>query len=360
MGQASFQTCHFLLLGVDLFFVLSGFLITGILFKAKGSDQFFRSFYGRRVLRIFPLYYGYLVLLFIFVPFFLPPETGQEFADIQVWYWLYLANFHTALEGWPGITGIGHLWSLAIEEQFYFLWPFAVWALNRRQLLYLAAACFLGAMAFRIVMPTSLATYVMLPTRMDTLAAGAFLALVIHGKNGTKVLGNWPLFLFVASGTLLLTHFLKSGGWLSYGDKVFRVVGYTFVATTFASLIALLVTADSRSWLGRVFSSRFLVFAGKYSYGLYVLHIPAIWVVERTGLQADMVPRLWGSSLPGVFVFCMVAGGLSFLCAMASFHWWESPFLRLKRYLPYWKPRSDRDEAVKAKPDGRSPAVQET
>jgi peptidoglycan/LPS O-acetylase OafA/YrhL len=337
-------------LGVDLFFVLSGFLITGILLKAKGSENYFRSFYGRRVLRIFPLYYGYLILAVFLTPYLAHQESSRELVDTQLWYWLYLSNFHIAMEGWPQLQCVGHFWSLAVEEQFYLLWPLAVWALNRRQLMYLAAACFLGAVAFRLVMSSSVAIYVLLPTRMDTLAAGAFLALIIQGKSGTSVLGSWHKFLFAACSTILLTYFLNSGGWLGSEARDFRVFGYTLVATAFASLIAILITAESRSWLGRKFSGRFLVFMGKYSYGLYVLHVPVIWFLESiVGLQTDIFPRLWGSSLPGALVFCIVGGGLSVLCAMASYHLWEAPFLRLKRYLPYRATGADNTKAEQAR-----------
>ncbi len=352
-----FKLAHSSWLGVDLFFVLSGFLITGILLNSKGSKQYFRNFYGRRVLRIFPLYYGYLILALLLFPLWLPPESGQALIETQAWYWLYLSNVHVALEGWPNLGVAGHFWSLAIEEQFYLLWPLAVWALTRRQLLFLAAACFVGAIAFRIVMPSSLDIYVLLPTRMDALAAGAFLALVVRGENGISVLGKWPMFLFSACSTILLAFYLEAGGWLSYTDPVVRVIGYTFIATAFASLIALLVAAEPRSWLCRIFSARSLVFLGKYSYGLYVLHIPVIWFLESHGLQTGLFPRLWGSSLPGVLVFCVIGGGLSVLCAMASYHLWEARFLRLKRYLPYRRPANDRHKTELAEPRVQSAPV---
>jgi peptidoglycan/LPS O-acetylase OafA/YrhL len=345
-------------LGVDLFFVLSGFLITGILLSAKGSDQYFRSFYGRRVLRIFPLYYGYLVLVFLLFPLWSNPESGQELIENQAWYWLYLSNIHVALEGWPGSGNVGHFWSLAIEEQFYLLWPLAVWALTRRQLLYLAAACFFGAVVFRIVTPSTLDIYVLLPTRMDALAAGAFLAIVVGGENGISVLGKWPVLLFWTCTAMLLAIYLKAGGWLSYNEKVFSIIGYTIIATAVASLIAVLLTAEPRSWLLRLFSGRILIFLGKYSYGLYVLHMPVISILEANGLQATLFPRVLGSSLPGVLVFCVIGGIVSVLCAMASYHFWEARFLRLKRYLPYRKsPEDQREEDRSAIPETRLPVT---
>jgi peptidoglycan/LPS O-acetylase OafA/YrhL len=93
---------------------------------------------------------------------------------------------------------------------------------------------------------------------------------------------------------------------------------------------------------------------GKYSYGLYVLHVPVIWFLgTKIGLQTDFFPRLWGSSLPGAFVFCMIGGGISVLCAMASYHLYEAPFLRLKQYLPYRTTGADHTEAEQAVPKAR-------
>jgi peptidoglycan/LPS O-acetylase OafA/YrhL len=236
-------------LGVDLFFVLSGFLITGILFDAKGSGRYFRSFYGRRVLRIFPLYYGFLAVALLLFPLWLPAESGQALIDSQAWYWFYLSNFHVAFEGWPDPAPMGHFWSLAIEEQFYLLWPLAVWALGRRHLIYLSAACFLTAPLLRIIMPSTLDIYVLLPTRMDTLAAGAFLALVIRGESGTDALGRWPLLLFSAASAMMVALYLRGDGYLIYHDPVVSTLGYTVIAVAFASLIGLLLTADPRGRL---------------------------------------------------------------------------------------------------------------
>jgi peptidoglycan/LPS O-acetylase OafA/YrhL len=338
-------------LGVDLFFVLSGFLITAILFDSKGSQLYFRNFYGRRILRIFPLYYGYLALAVLVFPLWLPFEQSQALAETQHWYWLYLSNIHIAIDGWGDSPVVGHFWTLAIEEQFYLLWPLVVWALTRRQLLYVAAACFLGALTLRMAMSSAHDIYVLLPTRMDSLAAGAFLALVVRGEQGVAILGKWPIILFSACSAMLLVIYLKTGGWFGYNDPLIKVVGYTIIATAFASLIALLTTAKSGSLHGKLFSGKPLVFLGKYSYGLYVFHVPVIWALKSAGLHADLIPRLWGSSLPGALVFCIVGGGISVFCALASYHLWEVRFLRLKRYLPYRSADTDHARAQQAKPD---------
>src|SRR3954464_13470573 len=123
--------------GVDLFFVLSGFLITGILFDARGSANYFKNFYMRRVLRIFPLYYGVLIVVFLVVPIF-KTMTAQDLQLMQNqhWLWLYAANIPPAISNeWTLMNQwvrLSHFWSLAIEEHFYLLWPAVVYFFSRK------------------------------------------------------------------------------------------------------------------------------------------------------------------------------------------------------------------------------------
>ena len=121
-------------MGVDLFFALSGFLITGILLDAKGAPHYFRNFYARRALRIFPIYYGFLFVILIVIPRFhqYSPGLAQTVRD-QAWLWLYGTNIATTF--FPiKLAGFLHTWSLAVEEHFYLVWPAIVLVLNRRQL----------------------------------------------------------------------------------------------------------------------------------------------------------------------------------------------------------------------------------
>ena len=137
--------------GVDLFFVLSGFLITGILVDARGGAFFFRNFYMRRVLRIFPLYYGSLLVFFVVLPLLDPGDPRlQQVLGEQAWYWSYLTNIRMAFDGWPAYHHIGHFWSLAVEEQFYMVWPLVIFLFRRRSLLFICAACVAASLAFRV------------------------------------------------------------------------------------------------------------------------------------------------------------------------------------------------------------------
>src|SRR5947209_3499206 len=111
--------------GVELFFILSGFLITGILYDARNKPHYFRNFYMRRFLRIFPLYYGVLALLFYVAPLIphLRGPTLDYLVDRQAWAWFYAVNIHIGMHGEWSLSYIDHFWSLAIEEHFYLLWP---------------------------------------------------------------------------------------------------------------------------------------------------------------------------------------------------------------------------------------------
>ena len=329
-------------LGVDLFFVLSGFLITGILYDAKGSQRYFSSFYGRRVLRIFPLYYGFLACMYLMAPLLLAPEAAEALRAKQIWYWTYLVNVDVAFHGWPEPGHLGHFWTLAIEEQFYLIWPLVVLVCDRRRLMMVCTASVLIALMLRTAVPIlmePLAAHVLLPTRMDTLAIGGLVALLMRAPAGRAWLKRWArVILVIGSAWLCLLFFVRQG--LSGLDPVVQTMGYSVIALTSAALIATVVDVTGLPWLCRVLASAPLIFLGKYSYGLYVVHQPIMLAVAESGLTVDAFARLGGSSIPGVLAFGAVTVGLSVAAALITWHLWEAPFLRLKKYLPYREKRA--------------------
>jgi peptidoglycan/LPS O-acetylase OafA/YrhL len=322
--------------GVDLFFVLSGFLITGILYDSRSSGRYYFNFFGRRALRILPLYYGVLALAFLVVPFFLEPRSAEALTHDQAWYWLYLINVKFAFDGWPTPAYLGHFWSLAIEEQFYLIWPLVVRMLSRRRLLLVCVVCFLAALGLRVLLPAwlpNLAVYVLMPTRMDALAAGAALALIARGERGLRVLGPWPAVvaaLFIAAA--LYVYVWKKDD-VSTLDPLIRTLGYSILALGFAAVIAVGLTSRPGSMVQRSLTSVPLSVLGKYSYALYVFHQPVMLFMRDLGLQVDLAPTVFGSQLPGFLLFIAVAGTLSFACALLSWRFIEAPMLRLKRHL---------------------------
>src|SRR5690242_10016238 len=168
-------------IGVQLFFVLSGFLITGILLDARDAPHYYRSFFVRRVLRIFPLYYATLIVLFVLLPAFdLLPASFKRDPMVELSYWAYFSNWYGPFHPGRGPEAAGHFWSLAVEEQFYLLWPLVIHRRSAGWVLRLCIALAVASLLLRVVMlatgtPTQ-AIYQLLVTRMDALALGGAVA----------------------------------------------------------------------------------------------------------------------------------------------------------------------------------------
>jgi peptidoglycan/LPS O-acetylase OafA/YrhL len=329
--------------GVDLFFVLSGFLITGILFDTKETNNFFRNFYIRRILRIFPLYYGTLVVFFLILPRIMRSNWQlQLLAQQQSWYWSYLVNVLIAFKDWPLVRGIGHFWSLAVEEQFYLFWPIIVFFFRGRHLMIICTIGIMSSLAIRvglILTGHSTAAYVLMPARMDTLAVGALLALVARGPRGLAGLSRWAWPVAAALTVVLLAIFVSRRG-LNTEDIVVETIGYTLIAFLFGAILIIAVTSSAQSIPGKVFASSALVFFGRYSYALYVFHPPILFFLKDHVFSVGTLPRLMGSQLPGQILFIAVATGVSVGVALLSWHFYEQPFLKLKNLFPY-QPRME-------------------
>ncbi len=246
--------------GVDLFFVLSGYLITGILLRAEPSRRNFLAFYGRRTLRIFPLYYVTLGgLYFLFRHY----EADGEYLERLPWLATYTTNLVIAVrQAWPfKVIGISldHFWSLGLEEQFYLIWPALVFLCPRPWLWRLCWALVVLAVATRlgfVLGGNPFAAMMLLPARVDSLAMGALLAL--RGDLSTFSPRAW---LMVLGGAVLI--------FVSYIDERLVIVfGWLGCAIVYAGFIALALR-PGRHW---ILENPALVAIGKYSYAIYVLH----------------------------------------------------------------------------------------
>jgi peptidoglycan/LPS O-acetylase OafA/YrhL len=325
------------LYGVDLFFVLSGYLITGILYDSKGSSHYFRNFYMRRVLRIFPLYYAVLlVLFFVFpqVPSLYPAEL-QESSRHQAWVWSYGVNLFVALRGSWALPYISHLWSLAVEEHFYLLWPFVVGLASRDALLRICGGCVLLSLVLRIILllagVNEISVQVLTPCRLDSLCIGGFLAIASRfdrygplmrtARSALPILAASILLVFVWCATTRL--FLA----------VFHPIRELLIALFFGALLIVCVTARPSDRVGRFFTHPAMRFFGKYSYGIYVFQgIIAYYLHDHMQIVNAMSGRI-GSHLLAVLLQAAVGVGLSILIAVVSYEWFEKPFLRLKRWF---------------------------
>jgi peptidoglycan/LPS O-acetylase OafA/YrhL len=336
-------------IGVDLFFVLSGFLITGILYDSKGGEHYFRNFYIRRVLRIFPLYYGSLVLFFLILPNVFPSDQGlRALRQDAAWYWTYLSNVLVARDGWSAFGPMEHFWSLAVEEQFYLMWPLAVFLLSRRGLMAACLACFIGSLLTRVGLELrghEIAAHVLTPARMDALAVGALLALVARGPNGLRDLARWARPALAVTSACLLGVFAWRRG-LPSEDVVVSTIGYSLLAVLFGATLVLGLTSSPQASISKVLTAPALMLFGRYSYALYVFHHPVLTMLKRRTTWLDTMPPLLGSRLLAQVLFTVV--GITIVLGIASLSWhlYEKQFLKLKRLFPY--PRGAPGVAVSA------------
>jgi len=332
--------------GVELFFILSGFLITGILYDSREGPNFFRNFYIRRALRIFPLYYGVLALVFFVAPLvaWLRGPTLDFLVDRQAWAWLYGVNVYIALSGEWSFSYLEHFWSLCVEEHFYFFWPLIVYLLAKQPRTLIAVSLGLSLAAMLARLGGSLAglswwtTYVLTPFRLDGLALGAFLAMIIRQPTGLERLVRTAPYVATAAFALLVLTFIWTR--LVSADQ-----GLTFILPVRASIITVLlacllvwaIVASKRSLVSRFFCSRTLMFLGTYSYGLYVYHhfLSYYFVTHRT----EFVLGEWLGS-HSVAVAIQAAAGMlvSLLIAYLSYEFVEKRFLDLKRFFNARRP----------------------
>ena len=332
--------------GVQLFFVLSGFLITGILVDTKGAPRFYSAFYARRALRIFPLYYGLLFAWLVVLPH-LSPHVAEVAVPLrnQGWYWSYLSNW--AQPFGKEIGGLPHFWSLAVEEQFYLVWPLCVVLLSARALGRLSLFMIVAALLLRIGMRAThappLTVYMFTFARMDALAMGAVLALVVRdGRLLALVRPRLGRALVASLGGLAIVAALTKG--CNFESALVQTAGYSLFALLSAVVVlrAALETAQGKGRVLSLFDVRPLRALGKYSYGLYVFHFPIIALLrhraEFTMNHGDTLTRMMA-----LVTFVGVVSVLSMAAAIASYELVERHCLSLKRFFvarpaPYGAP----------------------
>ena len=326
--------------GVDLFFVLSGFLITGILYDARDTTSYFRNFYMRRLLRIFPLYYGVLALLFFVAPLIplLQGATLDYLVKRQAWAWLYGVNIYTAIRGEWALSFINHFWSLSIEEHFYLFWPLVVYLLARRPRTLIAVSLTVSLCAMLARLTGSLmgltwfTTGVLTPFRLDGLALGAFLAVAARQPGGLKRLVRALPWVTAVIGGLLaatVTFWIRLlvGG---HGLELATSARPMLIEMLLACLLMWALVAPERSATSRFFRSRAMVFLGTYSYGLYVYHHFISYYLTSNRTELKLAPWL-GSHLAAVALQATLGMSASLAVAYLSYELFEKRFLRLKR-----------------------------
>ena len=340
-GRLSFIELNFEIgwVGVQFFFVLSGFLITTILLSQKKSKftSYLLNFYGRRTLRIFPLYFGFLILIVIL--FYLTHEPA-DFTRSAAYLFTYTYNYSVLSPEWTITRLYVHLWSLSVEEQFYLIWPFVIYFLSEKQFKFLISLLVLACPLLRLASHDLLNSHITDPEQLgtsiywltfnhfDAFAIGGFISFLREdflGLSRKKWLVLSLFILIVAGGANAYS--LKDGtmdpsslGYPTHNvDNYQYIWSYTILNIFFASLIWNL--AGKRNG---VLSSKPLSTIGKVSYGMYVIHFPVLVVVES----------IFRGPVINDFLTLLVSFLVIFVLALLSYVGFERRFLKLKdRYF---------------------------
>jgi peptidoglycan/LPS O-acetylase OafA/YrhL len=342
ISELVFQVGQLGWMAMDSFFVMSGFLITGILLDSRGKPTYYSTYFARRSLRIFPLYYVVLLLWWCIGKF---TDYGNGYRTLvhdwgsPMWFTFYMGNIRDAVVGkWPTIFGYAPLWSLQLEEQYYLLFPFAVAWMKRENLRRLLWAAVIISPICRVLTylwnPHSLLLqFVLLPCHCEGLALGGLIA--IRFRSGpwhlsTRTLALWTAVLlgFTAITSVVSIHYVADPFQSSAWD---RVVGYSISSFGCAGLVLLLICVRGSAYTAwmRIAPLQYL---GKISYGVYLLHEVALWImtelIKKHILHFRKDDPVW---------FAEVVG-LSLALAAISWHFFESPLLKLKSRFSYAGP----------------------
>lgn len=331
--------------GVDLFFVLSGFLITGILVANRGEQRYFVPFYARRILRIWPLYFLLCFVAIVVIPAVPAFATYNYFRGdfgSSAYYWLFLNNFHYLLPV-RAYSFLAVCWSLAIEEQFYLVWPLLIWFISPRRLFYMNLVVVIVAALLRNVLYHGFgipgeALYYDTFTHLDGLALGSLIAIAwADPQTYERTLNFLSLQLAVTAPALALVVmysvlFPKVGlgqpNELPY-QPLILTVGDTLTALFYGGI---LVRCVSSAQIGILIHPA-LLRVGKYSYAMYLLHIPAWYIGEKTLREVFRMGRGLGiENSPRMFVIGFIC---TYLLAALSWKILEGPMNALKSRFPY-------------------------
>lgn len=300
--------------GVDLFFTLSGFLITGKLLDTKGQQGYYKNFIIKRILRIFPLYYGVLFAFSLVASY---SVLTQWFYKYQIFFWTYTCNYLFLKHGF--FQPLGHFWSLAIEEQFYLFWPLVVWLFTHRQLIAVSLFIIAIGIVIRLTSNEAYLTFGNPLAHMDGLLLGGISAILIR-QRGTFLRYIHIIFaLSVAAFSVYLWTYLVHFG-IKENSEFYRLpLTFTLVSLIFSSF---LLFSLQNEIVARFLSKRILCFFGKYSYGMYVFNSILFHLSNWAGVdRVDENMKL--IFYAGIFI-------VTVLISYLSFNFYEQKFLNLK------------------------------
>lgn len=320
-------------LGVDLFFVLSGFLITDILLKTVNKQGYFKNFYAKRVLRIFPLYYLSLIIFLVILPQVKDlPLDLSFYVDHQWWFWAYLQNwFLIFYDVGNTTTAIQHYWSLAVEEQFYIVWPLVIFIVRKPKLLLtIAGFLLLAVICVRLFMWTiqikdlnyfGLYTY----TRIDGICIGSILA-ILQFMRSTFINKYFTGVVLLLAAMNFVFYFVNKKYNFTY--PYFAIVGYTTFAMLFAIIVHEVIQGGNK-FLNLILNIKPLRFFGKISYGLYIFHWP-IYLILYDWMDKKIRTATALSDNNLAILVSVLLTIIGILVSILSFYTFERYFLKKK------------------------------
>lgn len=314
-------------IGVQVFFIISGYLITTILLDSKKSNNYFKIFYTRRILRIFPIYY--LVLIFTVIFAFIINSSIKD-----IWFYLfYIQNYKLSWVNWnPQFPKLlNHTWSLAIEEQFYLFWPLMVWLLSKRKLIILCFLLILTAFLVKYLLslkfPGSSINWANTLANFDMLASGALLAVVLKNVAVKKVLNGCLCFSVLTLLIYLSVFYFKAPHQLFWVKdvKLTEVDGQAFLILVipFIVLTITYLIYKNNIFTKIFFSNSIIVYVGKISYGIYLYHFIVFLILDQY------------SHINNIFILSTFKFFLTMLISILSWHFIEKKFLDFKKYFIY-------------------------
>ena len=318
-------------IGVQLFFVLSGFLISGNLLDSRGSSHFFSAFFARRALRILPLYFSVLGVALVLAPALLPiPQSLRNTLPHQVWLWTFLSNWTDPYGG--AVYGFSHFWSLAVEEQFYLLWPLVVFCCEPLTLLGVCLVLTGVALVARTVLLATHfpheALYMFTICRMDALALGAAAACLVRIPAALARISKMTRMIALLAAIVFLITVVATRGLAAYDIRA-QSIGYTLLALSF-SLTILLTALPTKGIVAtamRILGSATLRPVGRYSYGMYMLHLPL-----HVFVGMPILHRVVAEVTPGVaLTYAALMTLATFAVGAVSYELLERRFLQMKR-----------------------------
>lgn len=324
---------HFGWIGVDLFFVISGFLIGGILLDTKGNDHYFKNFYARRILRIFPLYYAVVISLFIVIPFSQSMIHGLSYWETEfikeagnpLWYLTFTGNIRESITGVEPSFLLAPLWSLSIEEQFYLLTPLLIHSTSHKQLrlilfLFICVSPIFRYAMFEFFPSNERIQYLATISRFDNLSAGLLLALFVRKK---IVIASRYLSHYLLLSTILIALIFIWGGFDRFSFFC-RVCGYSFLAGYFY-LVVFWTLENRNSKKTALLRNKFLMYIGSLCFGLYILQRPVeVFLVKSLSyIGFDL------NSFPLLSLFAKTL--CSIIVSQLVWSYFEKPINNLKR-----------------------------